>query len=878
MKRTQLCLRFLLLLLMMGTNLLIFTAQAQKKVTVTIEGNSITLPQFVEKIQNQTRLSFIYGEEIRFAHPQTMNYKNTPLDRVLKEVLTKENIQYRQSGRYIVLTRDNTKRPQEKSHKRFTISGFISDISSSETLIGAAVQSPSSGMGTVTNSYGFYTLTLPAGEHNLLFSSLGYSPVARKLELKSDTTLNIRLASATQLQEVVITSNRADAIRSTNIGANDIPMAQIKHTPTILGEPDLLKTIQLMPGVQNGVQGFSGIFVRGGGNDENLMLLDGIPVYNVNHLLGIFSIFTPEAVKKVTLYKSSFPAEFSGRTSSVLDIRTNNGDMQHYHGTISIGLITDKFHIEGPIVKDRTSFHLSGRLTHTLFLGNGISTDDDEKANVYFYDVNAKLNHKFNDKNRIFINFFHGNDTWKSTWNDTFSYNGGEYGHSETEKSRMLWGNTLAAIGLNHIFNHKLFNNTTFACNHYQTKMTYSIDRWNSKGEYDSNYNKYTSGLNDFSFRSDFTYIPNTKFQTRFGAGYIHHTFNPEKYTLKIRDDDMQNDTLYSLRPSHTTHGNEIIVYGEEKMDLTPDWSISAGMNLTLFNTEGKHYTSVQPRFSTVYNITGNYSVKAGYSRMSQYIHLLSTNKISLPTDIWVPITKDIKPMNSDLYSVGAYYDTHTGWQCSVEGYYKNTQNILDYLDGASFMGNSSHWEDKVEMGKGRSYGIEMMIQKTGGRATGWVSYTLAKSERKFNDGNINSGKWYPSTYDNRHNFNICLNYQLKKGIELGATWSYLSGGTISVPDSRTDILTPEKEVIKADYYQSKNNYRIPATHLLNLSINFNKKTKHGMRTWNVSLYNAYNAMNPSLVNFKRKDNGERVLHRLTILPCIPSFSYTYRF
>ena len=471
----------------------------------SIKLQNATLEEFVKQMEQKTGYSFIYGEEVRLNSRITLAVRDLTINEILRKAFEMQPIGFEISGKHILLHKRPM--PQKTVSRRFTISGYVTDGASSETLIGANVLDSRQRVGTTTNPFGFYTLTLPEGDAELSFSYLGYETRHSSFPLNQDTVLNIRLNTNNELAEVIILSDKKEAgIQATAMGAHEIPMAQIQHTPAVLGEADILKTIQLMPGVQAGTEGFSGLYVRGGGPDQNLILLDGIPIYNADHLLGVFSIFTPEAVKKVTLFKSSFPARYGGRLSSIVDVRTNDGDMKRYHGALSIGTLTDKIHLEGPIIKDRTSFSLSGRTTHTAFMGKAFSSDGDE-FNYYFYDLNAKVNHKFNDRSRLFLSFYHGKDHYHYNFKES-------YGTSDCYESKngLNWGNTIVAGRWNYVFTNKLFSNTTVAFNSYRMILKGKAKEENIYSpshsyfyQYDS---EYRSGIRDWSFRTDFDYTP----------------------------------------------------------------------------------------------------------------------------------------------------------------------------------------------------------------------------------------------------------------------------------------------------------------------------------------------------------------------------------
>lgn len=775
---------------------------------------------------------------------------------------------------------------QNKNQPKFTISGYIKDKLSGETLIGANVTCVGDQNGTSTNVYGFYSLTQPEEELLLRFSYIGYKSVEKRVSLNKNTVINISLEPQAQLDEVVVVGERAETgMNAVRMGAIDVPLAMIKSTPALLGEADVMKTIQLLPGVQSGTDGMAGIYVRGGGPDENLILLDGVPLYNVDHLFGFFSVFTPEAIKKVSLYKGSFPSRFGGRLSSVIDIRTNDGDMKNYHGTIGIGLISSKFQFEGPIIKDRTSFNITGRRSYIDLLSRPFMTDE-EKFSYFFYDLNAKINHRFNDRSRLFLSFYNGRDQMSSEFNEMDSYSISE------DKTKLKWGNLSSSLRWNYQINPKLFSNTTIAYTQYRFNINSASLSKNLKQNTGNEYSaEYNSGINDLTAAVDFDYHPSPNHQVKFGVGYLNHQFRPEVLSSKVRnnEDNERIDTTYTSLGNSQIRAHEASLYVEDNIRLNERLSANIGLHLSSFNVEGKSYFSLQPRLSGKYKLNDALSFKAAYTQMSQYIHLLTSYTITLPTDLWVPATKQIKPMRAHQYSAGAYYSGFRGWELSVETYFKDMRNVMEYKDGATFMGNSHNWEEKVELGKGRAYGAEFMLRKTAGRTTGWLAYTWAKSERKFEKNGINNGEWFPYRYDRRHRVNLTLNHKLSEKIDFGASWEFYTGGTTTIAEQQTSVIRPtnyysQNEIIPdGDYINQRNNYRMPVSHCLNLGINFHKTTKRGKSTWNISVHNVYNAMNPTfLYRSNEHDNEQKkervVLKKVTILPLIPSVSYTYKF
>ena len=786
-----------------------------------------------------------------------------------------------------------------------TVSGYITDRASGETLIGAGVLVEGSGRkvqtGAVTNAYGYYTITLPKGKTTLQYSYLGYESVLEEVDLRRDTTLNIVLSPSAQIREATVVAQKDAGIQSTYLGAIDIPLVHIQRTPVIFGEADVLKAIQLMPGVQGGNEGFTGLYVRGGGPDENLILLDGVPIYNVDHMLGILSVFQTEAVKKVTLYKGSFPARYGGRVSSIVDIRTNDGNMKETHGSIGVGALTEKFHLEGPIIKDKLSYSLSARGLHTIFFDpliryigkRGATAGEEIYANYFFYDLNGKLTWRPTDRDRFFLGSYNGRDQMGAKFTDDESYYSDNDGYNRT-KVGLGWGNNVVSLRWNHVFSSQLFANTTVAYNRYRMGMNsgmYSRGTTydGSKYRYDFDID-YLSGIRDWSGKVDFDYVPSPRHLVKFGAEYLHHTFLPQTLTAvtlsEEGNDQEKTDQTYGNDTPYK--GHDMSVYVEDDVSVTDQLTLNPGLHLSLFHTDGKSYWSLQPRVSAKYGWDSGWSLKAGYARMAQYVHLLSSAQIALPVDLWVPITKDIRPVTSDQFSTGVYYDGIKGWEFSVEGYYKSMHNILEYKDGTVMIATNTGWENKVEMGNGRAMGLEFFIQKTAGPLTGWIAYTLAKSDRQFPDGSINLGERFPYKYDRRHNFNINANWQVTPRIDLSATFVFATGGTTTLPVRQTAILAPgDRYVQGADYVEHRNNYRLPSSHHLNVGANFHHPKKHGESIWTLGVYNVYNQMNPNLVFLHyetRRANPEAepvtnlVMERVTILPFVPSVSYTYQF
>lgn len=776
----------------------------------------------------------------------------------------------------------------------YKISGYIREAGSSESLVGASLLNTDTRQGTAANAYGFYSLTLPVGKVNLQYSYLGYEPAVLSFELNRDTVIEILLRPlSTQLDEIVVRSRRHSP-ENARLGNIYVPIAQLTGMPSLLGEVDVMKSLQMLPGVQSTDEGKSDFSVRGGSPDQNLVMLDGIPVYNTSHVFGFLSIFNADAIKHVNFYKAGYPARFGGRLSSVVDIRTNDGNMERIKGSATVGLISMKAALEGPLVKDKTSFNLSFRRTYIdLFMGTildrlrkldeDISENDD--YNFYFYDINAKLQHKLSDRSSLFFMFYNGRDKLTTQYDTREGWEGELLTLSSQD---WKWGSTLAAAKWNYIFSGNLFLNSTFSLNNYKYGSHLSKDNIPLNNEQRDNRSyigmDYNSGIMDYSLTSDLDYVPSPQHYIRMGMAYTFHNFKPEILSQQASEESY--DPI-DFKNGRRIHAHEAALYAEDEWEITPRLKANPGLRASLFNVEGKTYVGLDPRLSLSYKLNRNMSLKAGYTQMKQYIHLLSSNALFLQTDLWVPVTSQVRPMTSHQYSVGAFYSLPHGLELSVETYYKDMRHILEYQDGASFLGLSAGWENKVEAGQGRSFGLEVFLQKMTGNTTGWIGYTWAKTDRCFDQ--INYGQWFPAKYDRRHSLNVSVMQKLGKHFELSANWIYNTGNVITLPLVEIESANIPDDPDGGGYwtleqFEHRNNYRLSGYHRLDLGISYytnRNKPRHSI--WNLSVYNAYNQRNPFLVTTDFVDeppysHSRRVLKQITLFPIIPSLSYTYKF
>jgi hypothetical protein len=763
--------------------------------------------------------------------------------------------------------------------ERFTISGYVKEAVSGESLIGVNIYLPDREKGTVTNNYGFYSITLPASDSvELIVSYVGFTPEKVKVNLHNDIELNIELKANIVLNEIVVTSDRDERqSESVKMSTIKLQVAQIKNVPSLLGEKDVLKVLQLMPGVQKGSEGSSGLYVRGGGPDQNLIILDDAIVYNASHLFGFFSLFNGDALKSVELTKGGFPARYGGRLSSVLEMNMKEGNKEEWHGEGGIGLISSRFTIEGPIKKSKSSILLSGRRTYADLIIYPLLKET--KTGYYFYDFNAKINYDFGRNNKVYLSGYFGKDKF-------YMINNTDY---VKENIGFNWGNATATIRWNHLFNNKLFSNTSAIFSHY----TFGIHDKYSLIEENKAYNiEYYSGIRDFTLKYDIDYLPNPNHWIKAGATSIYHRFNPHAYV----EDDASNNI--HIKDVSFTNGLESGMYIEDTWQPAQSLKVNGGIRISHFFATKKQYQFLEPRLSVAWRLKNDFALKGSYASMNQYIHMISNTGISLPTDLWVPTTDRVKPQQSKQGALGLIKDfTRTGLSFSLEGYYKNMNHVIGYKEGASFMmlddpssSTENSWEDNVTEGRAWSYGLEFLLQKKEGRLNGWIGYTLSWTQMQFDS--LNFGKKYYARYDRRHDISIVATYKLNDHITVSGTWVYGTGNAVTLPASEyVAIAHLNNEPYfydngylfgrMVDDYGNKNNFRMRAYHRLDIGIQFQKEKKWGERIWEISVYNAYNRKNPfyyysETTTIDNKEYG--ILKQVSLFPIIPSFTYSFKF
>jgi outer membrane receptor for ferrienterochelin and colicin len=763
---------------------------------------------------------------------------------------------------------------------KVTFSGYISETGSKELLPFAVVVVNPHKVTANSNTYGFYSITFQASDSvELIFSVFGYKVKKMKLSGRENQQVSIEMEPDNiQLEEVEVNADDKKKISDdTRMSTIDIPIEQVKKIPALLGEKDVLKVIQLMPGVQKGSEGSTGIYVRGGGPDQNLIILDDATVYNVSHLFGFFSLFNGDALKSVELTKGGFPARYGGRLSSVVEMQMKDGSKEKLSGEAGIGLISSRLMLEGPIKKGKSSFLISGRRTYLdLFLLPFQRAK--EKFGYFFYDFNAKTSFILNEKDKLYVSGYFGKDKF---------YGRLKYDNDFSEKYSLQWGNATGTVRWNHQVNQKIFSNTSLIFSDYKFQIKYTYE--GSGGDlYKLN---YFSGITDVAVKTDYDWFPNSNHHVKMGAQFIYHTFKPSATVVKssFEGENRETKTFYYVP--------ETAVYIEDDMKLGKKFKVNAGLRLVDFAARGSNYFFPEPRISARYLLGRDLSAKASYSVMNQFIHLLSNTGIGLPTDLWVPSTKLVKPQNSQQIAAGFAKDfTEKGFTVSIEGYYKWSKNIINYKEGASFLSIEDPveakpltWENNVTAGKATSYGAEFFLQRKKGKFTGWIGYTLSWTILQFDS--LNGGKEFFARYDRRHDVSVVVSYRIKDNINLSASWVYGTGNAITLPlqsfTSNLPIPAPAQNYYgtnffpdKATAYTERNAFRMSAYHRMDLAVQFEKKKKKYVRIFELGVYNLYNRKNPFFYYIGNDDANpsKNVLRQVSLFPVIPSVSWTFKF
>ena len=779
------------------------------------------------------------------------------------------------------------------AQEKFTLSGFVSDENNGENIIGVNIFCKELKQGVVSNTYGFYSLTLPQGKYEISFSYIGYNTQKFNIDLNKNIDKNVSFEIASFSVGEVQVRGKANIIKNTQTSVIEVPIEQIKTIPALLGEVDIIKAIQLLPGVQSS-EGTSGFYVRGGGPDQNLILLDGVPVYNASHLGGIFSVFNADAIKSVRLTKGGFPARFGGRLSSVLQIDMKEGNQKKFKGDATLGIISSKFTFEGPIIKDKTSFIISARRTYIdLIVAPFLPNTTDLK--LYFYDLNAKINHKISKRDRLYLSAYTGKDKLGVDFEEIFS------NEQNTLNFGLGYGNITSTLRWNHLFSDKLFSNTTLTYSRYSFNTNFGVNSTyteNNETEiWDVNFG-YLSGIEDLGARIDFDFIPNPNHEIKFGLSYTNHNFFPGETNLSINESyipQTQTDQNFSLDTilnfSGNTNADELYFYLEDNLKITNRLKANIGFHLGLYDTKRDgllfgyktlkidNNISFQPRISARYLINDRWSIKGSYAEMTQNIHLLSNSSIGFPSDIWVPAIDNVPSQTSKQWAGNISTELGNGeYELSLEGYYKTMGNLITYKAGYSNLSSTEPWQNSVETnGEGESYGAELFLQKKKGKTTGWIGYTLSWTNRRFE--NINFGEWYPYKFDRRHDFSLVVSHKFNNIWDAGLTWVYGTGNAITFPQA-IYLGTPYNQSDEVDYvesYGARNSTRLNPYHRLDFGLNRTIKEKRLTKILSFGAYNVYSRKNPFFA-YLTYEQGNRVAKQVSLFPIIPSISYRIQF
>ena len=754
-----------------------------------------------------------------------------------------------------------------QGQSKLSISGYVRDASSGEALIGAAVQLVDRSIASRTNNYGFFSLEIPDTTQQILVSYVGYQDYILSLSESESNRYTIELTPLDNvIEEVTITGGRRkDNVTNPQMGAFNFTMEEVKNIPVLFGEKDVLKTIQMLPGVAKGGEGTSSFYVRGGGGDQNLILLDEATVYNASHLLGFFSTFNSDAIKDVELFKGGIPAQYGGRISSVMDIHMMDGNNKKFAAEGGIGLIASRLKLEGPIVKDKSSFMISGRRTYAdVFLK--LSPDETiNQSKLYFYDLNAKINYRINDKNTIYASGYFGKDDLG--YSDLFSFD---------------WGNATATVRWNHIFNEKLFSNTSLI----YSDFTYNVNVSNDNSDF-----TIASKVENFNFKQDFSYYSNNNSTIRFGLNALKQKISPASLNA------VENSAVNSIN-IEKRNGIELAAYVSHEWKPTNWLSMIYGVRITDFMVQGpgtfydfdqdgepttaneygneviKHHFNIEPRLSASFILNSENSIKLSYNRIVQNLHQLTNTTSSLPTDQYVLSSVNIKPQYADQVAAGYFKNIVSDYEFSLESFYKYMGNQIDFRNGADLQANR-YLEGELLFGKGRAYGLEAYLRKTKGRFNGWISYTLGKSERQFEG--INEGNWFNARQDRTHDISVVGLYSLSQKWTLGANFVYYTGNAVTFPSGKYNL--DGKNLF---YYTERNGYRMPDYHRLDLSMTYepNKTNKRFNSSWSFGIYNVYNRKNAYIIDFRENENNANITeaYKVALFGAIPSVTWNFKF
>lgn len=845
----------------------------KNKISVTLQNK--TIKQVFIEIQNLSNVTFGYSnntfDENRLV---TAKFNEATLLEILKNILP--NNHFKSIGTKILILK--------KKGEKNIISGYIKEFGSQEVLSGVTVYMPELGIGTTTNNYGFYSLKAPSGKHKIIVSYLGYKTIEKSLNIYDNFIFTPLLKEHTEALETIVLNNTKMITDSKTVqmSVSKITTKNVNDLPAIGGEKDVMKTLQLTPGIQGGIEGSSSVFVRGGSSDQNSVIIDEAPLYNTGHLFGFFSLFNGDAIKSVDAYKGAFPARFGGRLSSVIDFKTKDGNKEKIHGKFDIGLLSSSLILEGPIVKNKTSFFLAARRSYLDLLLLRENKKSDSKFKYYFGDINFKIHHVFNKKNKLIWSNYLGTDDFNLIDN------------SEKEDKTIQdptkiglgikWGNITSTLRWNHEITNQLFLNSSFIYSNF--KITNSID---ASTDLESLHLKYDSKLNDYTFKMDLDYYPNPNHKVKIGAKNTLHQFTPNALKYKDKNlDEVNND----IQLFQKIEAYESAIYIEDTWTLNNKLTIAPGLRYSFYKNKDsqKQHLNLEPRLAFSYNLEKDMALKLSYSKMNQFVHFLSNPGVSLETGLWVLSTDKIRPKSSDQVAFGVVKDFNdSGYSINIETYYKTSKNVINYKEGAGILlaqkiEESINWENNISIGNSKSSGVEVLLRKQKGTFTGWLGYTLSNVTLQFDD--LNGGLKFKPPYNRKHNISVVVIYKPNQRWTFSANWVYTSGTHVTIPNQRSVNAENTFPVSSGNpyhledynYVTHKGNFRGQPTHRLDIGLQVHKQlNKNVKRTWSYSLYNSYARSNPFYYSVKNK-NDKTTITKQSFLKIIPSINLSYKF
>ncbi len=871
---------------------LVFTANtvsAQQRLPekVDFECRQCLPAEALVKLGRQTGVNIVFGDRL-FSQcgRQDVSVQNASFLSVLETISACAKVSFKAEENQIVFFRKAGK---------YTLSGYVQDVQTSERLMGATIRSASEkGVGAVSNEFGFFSLKLEEGEHKITVSLIGYRNQTLNVLLTADRFATVKLRANIELPEVVISTLTAGEQTRSVESEYQLPVNYIRSLPMPGGEADLLRTASFRPGIQTGVDGVGGMHVRGGNADQNLVLLDDVPVYNPGHALGLFSIFNPAMMGNARLWKGDFPARYGGRASSVVDVRTRDGDFNRYHAGVSAGLFASSVFAEGPIVRDRCAFLIGGRATYlgpwVRFFskrGDFIAFSGDN-AGYRFFDLNLKLNYVLSERDRLYFSYYHGGDLFRNEFEQEYADEDG----TQTDRYRLNidWGNQIAALRWNRVLTKNLFVNSTLRYSrfYYQSQLGFNSEFLYGSGKQAtlSDYGLlYQTFIRDWSGKSDFTYYPDDRVTLRWGASFTLHDFRPGAISvnfLQPGQSPLSIDSLANLLDNNEKLGaDEAEGYLDAELKPSKNWRAEVGLHGSVFSIKNTNYQALLPRFRVLHLGPGPWSQWFGYHRTTQYLHQIGSFNISLPFELWVPSTRKVPPEQVWQLSAGIGWQKR-GWAWQIEGYHKRLDRVLTFLtsNDALVTGgaeDASGWEDRIAVGEGTSKGVEFSVERTSGGTTGSISYTLSNTTRRFPE--INSGKTFPFRYDRKHDLKITLHQRITSWLDADLVWAFATGNPITLSGVKYTHQTPGSEIEREVFvFTEVNGYRLPDYHRLDVALNarFNTgRLQHGIQ---LGVYNTYNRYNPFYLYVDARSGKEGKAIQYTLLPVLPSFRYEIKF